>query len=308
MAAVWPFRHFGLKVVSVVLAVFIWLIVAGDQTVERGLRVPLEFQQFPSGLELVGEPPTGVDVRIRGAEGIVARMAPGELAAVLDLRSATPGRRLFQITPEHVRTPFGVQVVQVTPATVAMVFERSATRQVPVVPVVDGDPSPGFVIGQITSDPRLVEVIGPESAVATATEALTETVNVDGAREAVVQNVTIGFLDPSLRLSTPQRAAVTVQVRPGPREREVRGRPVILRDLNANLTAQARPASVDVVLRGSREGVGRVAPDRVIAFVDLDGLGAGTYSLTVHVEVPADAGVASVAPPAVEVIIDRARN
>jgi YbbR domain-containing protein len=308
MATPWPFRHLGLKIVSIVLAGVVWLIVAGDQTVERGLRVPLEFQQFPPGLELVGEPPTGVDVRIRGAAASVARMSPGEMAAVLDLRSATAGRRLFQITPEHVRVPFGIEVVQVAPATVAMAFERSARRQVPVVPVVEGVPSPGFVIGPITSDPQIVEVIGPESAVANATEALTETVNVDGAHAVVVQDVTVGFLDPSLRLSSPRRATVTVQVRPGPRERSVRGRPVLLRSLNPNLTAQARPVTVDVVLRGTREGVGRVPADRVIAYVNLEGLGVGEYSLTVHVDVPTDAGVASVEPPTVQVTIDRARD
>ena len=37
------------------LAVLLWMVVAGEETVERGLRVPLELQQFPAGLELQGE-------------------------------------------------------------------------------------------------------------------------------------------------------------------------------------------------------------------------------------------------------------
>ncbi|MGE0705763.1 MAG: YbbR-like domain-containing protein, partial [Vicinamibacterales bacterium] len=133
MPQVWPFRHIGLKIVSIVLAVFIWLIVAGEETVERGLRVPLQFQEFPQGLELVGEPPSDVDVRIRGAAGTVSRMTGGEMMAVVDLRAATAGRRLFQVTPENVQAPFGIQVVQVVPATVAMEFEPSTSREVPVV-------------------------------------------------------------------------------------------------------------------------------------------------------------------------------
>ncbi len=308
MAAMWPFRYLGLKAVSVVLAIFIWLIVAGEETVERGLRVPIEFQQFPAALELVGEPPTDVDVRIRGAAGTVARLTSGEVAAVLDLRGATPGQRLFQITPENVRTPFGVQVVQISPPTVALVFERSTARQAPVVPIVEGEPAPGFVIGPITSDPMRVEVVGPESALAGGVEAVTETIDVEGARGPLTREVTVGFVDPSLRLKTPRRVTVTVQIRPGPRERVVRARPVLLRNLNPNLTAEARPAAVDVVLRGTREGVGRVSADEVVAFVDLEGLGVGEYSLTVHVDAPSDAGVASVQPPAGQVIIERARD
>ena len=47
MKRIWPFEHFGLKVLSVGVAVLLWMAVAGEETVERGLRVPLELQQFP---------------------------------------------------------------------------------------------------------------------------------------------------------------------------------------------------------------------------------------------------------------------
>jgi hypothetical protein len=116
---IWPFRHFGLKLASVGLATLLWMVVAGEETVERGLRVPLEFQQIPEGLELQGEPLTLVDVRVRGSSGALSRMSAADVVAVLDLRSARPGYRLFQLTPEQVRVPFGVEVLQVNPPTVA---------------------------------------------------------------------------------------------------------------------------------------------------------------------------------------------
>jgi YbbR domain-containing protein len=307
MAAPWPFRHLGLKILALALAILLWLVVAGEDTVERGLRVPLQFEQFPVALELLGEPPTLVDVRVRGAASILSRMSPGDVVAVLDLRASTPGRRLFQLTPEQVRVPFGVQVVQVTPATVAMVFERSATAVVPIVPVVEGTPAPGYVVGTVTSDPQKVEVVGPESVVRRATEALTETITVDGARAHVTGSVVIGLLSPSLRLRTPQRANVSVQVIPAPRERTIRGRPVQLRNLHQLLTAQAVPSVVDVVLRG-RESVDRMAADRVAAYADLAGLGVGQYALTVQATAPADVGVVAVTPQVVQVTIASARD
>ena len=51
-----PFRHLGLKLLSVLLGVMLWMVVAGEETVVRGLRIPLELQQFPAGLELESEP------------------------------------------------------------------------------------------------------------------------------------------------------------------------------------------------------------------------------------------------------------
>jgi YbbR domain-containing protein len=304
----WPFRHLGLKLLSLGLALLLWMAVAGEEIVERGLRVPLELQQLPANVELSGDVPTGVDVRVRGASGALSRIGAGDVVAVLDLRAARPGRRLFPLTPDQVRVPYGVEIVQVTPSAVAMTFEPSATRLVPVLPSVDGRPAPGYVVGTLTADPPNVEVVGPESAVKRATEVLTEPVLIAGAKDRVRETVTIGVLDPSLRLKNTKSAVVTVQMQPAPAERVLHNRPVHLRNVSGNLIAQADPATVNVTLRGSREGLARIVADEVSAFVDVAGLGAGQYSLDVHVDVEQDAGVTKIDPTSVQVRITRGQH
>src|SRR6185436_18737808 len=234
----WAFGHSWLKVLSVGLALLLWMVVSGEEMVERGLRVPLELMQVPDGIELLGDVPTTVDVRVRGASGTLSRVGQGDVVAVLDLRTAKSGRRLFPIGPDQVRVPYGVEVVQVSPSAVAMAFEASASRQVPVVPAVDGRPAPGYVVGAMTAEPATVEVVGPESAVKRASEAMTEPVSVAGARDRVQETVTIGVLDPSLRLKNPRPATVTVQIVPAPLERTLRNRPVHLRSLAENLVGE----------------------------------------------------------------------
>jgi hypothetical protein len=97
----WPFRHLDLKLWSILLSAMLWMVIAGDESVERGIRVPLELQQFPAGLELQAEPPALIDVRVRGGSGVLSRVGPGDIVAVLDLRAARPGQRLYQITPSR---------------------------------------------------------------------------------------------------------------------------------------------------------------------------------------------------------------
>ncbi|MBI3400981.1 MAG: hypothetical protein HY048_06145 [Acidobacteria bacterium] len=300
MRPIWPFRHVGLKLLSLAMAVLLWMTVAGQEIVERGLRVPLEIQQMPAGVELSGEPPATVDVRVRGESGALSRVGPGDVVAVLDLRSARTGRRLFPVTPDQVRAPFGVEVVQVLPSAIAMAFEASATRSVPVAPAVDGRPAPGYIVGPITSDPQTVEIVGPESAVRRATDAPTEPVPVSGARDRVRENVIIGLVDPSLRLKNTRTATVTVQILPAPLERALRRRPVQLRNLEPNLEAQAEPATVDVTLRGVKAALDRVEPDDIVAYIDLARLGPGEYTLTVHADASPDAGVTHVEPATVQ--------
>jgi len=303
MATIWPFRHLGLKALSLVLALLLWMIVSGEETVERGLRVPLELQQVPAGLELTGEVPATVDVRVRGASGTLSRVSTGDVVAVLDLRNAQSGRRLFPLTPKDVRVPFGVEIVQVQPSALAMAFEPSASRRVTVIPAVDGRPAPGYVVGSLEADPKTVEVIGPETAVRRATEALTEPVSVAGARDRVQRSVTLGLIDPSLRLKNVGTATVTVQIVPAPLERSLHNRPVHLRNVAPNLEAQAIPSVVGLTLRGSREALARVEADDIVAYVDLGGLGPGQYSLTVHADSSPDAGVTRIEPSSVQVRI-----
>jgi hypothetical protein len=304
----WAFGHSWLKVLSVGLAVLLWMVVSGEEMVERGLRVPLELMQVPDGIELLGDVPTTVDVRVRGVSGTLSRVDQGDVVAVLDLRSAKSGRRLFPIGPNQVRVPYGVEVVQVSPSAVAMAFEASAARQVPVVPSVDGRPAPGYVVGPMVVEPQAVEVIGPESLVKRVTEVLTEPVTIAGAREAVRETVSLGVLDPALRLKTARSAVVTVQVVPAPLERTMRNRPVHLRNVGSTLEAQALPAQVDLAIRGNRDALNRVGGDDVVAYVDLAGLGPGQYSLTVHADSPPDAGVTRVEPASVQVRITSGKH
>jgi len=103
-------------------------------------------------------------------------------------------------------------------------------------------------------------------------------------------------------------AQVTVGIIPGPVERTFRERPVHLKNVGNSLVARATPNVVDVVLRGSDEGVAGVDTDDVVASVDLTGLGAGTYTLPVHVESPPRAGVARVLPATLQVTINSGKN
>ena len=212
-------RHIGLKIMSIALAALLWLVVAGEQVVERALRIPLEFTNMPTQLEPVGEPPNVMDVRLRGSSGRLSRIAAGEVVAVVDLQGARPGQRLFHVSASDVRAPFGVEVVQVAPSSLYMTFEPSATKPVPIVPEVEGNPADGFEIVTRTAEPAIVDIIGPQSAVAAVMAAITEPVSVAGASATIVKTVSVGVADPSVRLKSIDLVRVTVSIRPARRRR-----------------------------------------------------------------------------------------
>ena len=298
-----PFRQLGLKLLAVSIASVLWFTVAGEHIVERSVRVPLEFRNLPQELEIVGNAPDSVDVRVRGASAILSRVQGGEIVAVIDLAIARAGSRLFPIRADEVRAPFGVEVAQVTPSTLALELEKAARRKVPIVPAIDGDPAPGFVVGRWIAEPPSVEIIGPDSRVRQVAEATTELVSVKDANSRVRDNVTVGVADSSVRLVEAQSTNVTVEIWPAPVERQLQDVPVRYRNLTQGLRANLSPQLSHVTVRGSKENLAGLRGDNIQAFVDLAGLGSGRYNLRVQAD-PADRfGVVSIDPAVVSVVI-----
>ncbi len=298
-----PFRNPGLKILALALAILLWLAISRDRFVERSLRVPLEYQGIPEGLEIVGDPPATVDVRVRGASSALGRLEAGDVVAVLDLGMARPGPRLFHLISGQVRTPFGVNVAQITPPTVSLEFERTGRKTVPVNPSVDGEPAPGYVVERVTSDPPSVVVTGPESNLARLTEATTEPVSVDGRREPVRDIVTVGVVDPALRLAEARTATVFVDVVPAPIERTIGNVPVVARNVPPGARLTVTPDTVNVVVRGARDTVSALSARDVRVSVDLSDLARGRYILSLQGEPGSGYGVVRAEPAAVEVRI-----
>lgn len=296
-------RDLGLKLLALGLAVAFWIQVAGQPVVERGIDVPLAFENVPELLYVGSDMPNSVRVRVRGAANIVSGLQPGDVVAAIDLAGERPGRRrLFDMFAGRVRVPFGVEVTQVFPATITVSLEPAgAPRAVTVVPDVEGRPAEGFAVGRISTTPAVVQVTGPESRLAALTEALTEPVTVEGASGRVRATVTVGVADPLVRLRTPVSAQVTVEIVRAPAERVLRAVPV--RADGGARDASIEPGSVTVGVRGGADRVEALDDSGVGAFVDLAGLPPGRYDLPVTVVGGAGIGVTRIDPSRVAVTV-----
>ncbi|HIC56771.1 MAG TPA: hypothetical protein EYO94_05175, partial [Acidobacteria bacterium] len=211
---------------------------------------------------------------------------------------------LFDMFADRVRTPFGVEVIQVIPATITAALERAGVpRTVPVVPDIEGQPAEGFAVGRISTVPESVEIVGPRSLLDSVVEAITEPVSIEGSDERVQALVTIGVSDRVLRLRTPSSAEVTVEIVPAPVERNMQGVTISSRNLEPDLEVLFEPSSIAVGVRGSEALLQAMEEGEIEAFIDLAGLSAGRYNLPVTVVSSADLGITHIDPPNVLVVL-----
>jgi YbbR domain-containing protein len=298
-----PFRHFGLKALSVVIATLLWVLVGGEKIVERSLRVPLELQNMPDGIEMVGETPGTVDVRLRGSSSRLGNLLAGDVLALMDLSNAGAGRKLFHLAPDDIRVPLGVEVKSVSPATTTLVFERTISKTVPVVPSIAGQPAAGFAVEQIVAEPAEVEVVGPEGALRGLQQAVTEPVPIEGATSSVRESVTIGMPNSAARLKSTRSAQVFVRITATRTERTIANVPVRMFNLREGRAARSTPSGLVVTLRGQGSVLQQLTPGAIEASVDLSGLGPGQYDLAVTVAPSRVFAVIRIDPAQVQVAI-----
>lgn len=291
-----PFRNIGLQLAALGLSVLLWMTISGQQ-VERNVLVQLQFRNMPVALELVGDPPRTVDVRVSGAAGLIGALAGDQIVATIDLTDARSGVRVFPLTTEQISVPLGVEVKGVQPATISLNLERGSSAQMPVKPTIDGEPAAGYEMGKVTWQPEKVEVIGPESRLKDVAAAVTERISIEGATSTIVDTVGIGVPDSSLRLRQTQSARVTINIVPGP-VAKFANRPVVFQNLAPGRKAVAMPAGVTVTVRAAPRVLSAIADPLLQPSVDLAGLGAGRYTLPVRLVPQGGAYVVTALEPA----------
>lgn len=208
-----PFRNLGLKVLALALSALLWFTITGHE-IERRISVPLAYRNVPIPLELTGEQTDRVTVHVRGDDSVVSTLTEGAVRVTVDLQGSQPGANIMPLRTDTVAAPARVEVMQIEPGTVTVMLERAGQVTVPVRPTLEGQPAPGYTMGQITVEPATVTIAGPESRLTGAIGVVTERVVLDGRTSRVVQDVAVGVNDPQLRVNSPRTVRVTVQIDP----------------------------------------------------------------------------------------------
>jgi hypothetical protein len=126
-------HNLGWRLLSVLLAVLLWIAVEGEPELVTLQAVPVFYRNVESNLALVANPPASVRVELRGAADVLSRDNLANVAVLLDLGGLTePGERVFPVTRTNLALPAGVRFVRSDPPEVRLHLDRTSK----------GNPSP----------------------------------------------------------------------------------------------------------------------------------------------------------------------
>jgi YbbR domain-containing protein len=204
------FHNLGIKVISLLLAIGLWWVVARDPVSEIPVDVAIEFHGIPENLEIATENIPQAQVRVSGPERVIHRLRPSDVHLELDISGARPGERTFDLTPREVHQPYELDVVQIIPSQLRLDFDTRMTRTIEIHPRIIGAPIHGYRVGQVALDPPVMTVTGPQKRVEAVDAATTDPIDISAANSQLTFQTRAFVADPLVQVVHPGTIHVTV--------------------------------------------------------------------------------------------------
>lgn len=204
-------RNLGWKLLSLAIAVALWISIAREPEVATSVPVPVEFKNPPNNLDVEGNLPDRVRIEVRGPSGRLTRDDLSSVAVVLDLSDAEPGERTYSIRGRDLNLPSGVTFDKAAPSQITLRFEQLLVKEEPVQPVYMGLRA-GYRVASARFTPSTVRIRGSENRVRPIQEIKTDPINLTGVTGEKIFHTHLNIGDPQVRLIGAP-SDITIQVK-----------------------------------------------------------------------------------------------
>ncbi len=285
-------RHKALKLLSLFLAVALWLAVGGEERTETNLNIMLELVNLPQNLMVTSEVPSNLHVRVTGPRGLIRTLSQSRLTHSLDLAGVKAGRQSFPLGADSLDFPRGVQITRVQPNPLVLTLTPTMTRTLPVQPAFMGHPPEGYEVKSVKTRPSEVKVKGPISELEGLKFVPTVPLDITGLSSPITLATSLNFKE--LHLTMIDKAPILADVDIGPKvlKRTLKNVPVIPQPQSAQLS----PSKVSITLQGPWPRVKNLELADLQAYVDTQDLSPGRHRLKVQVQIPEGLTLERVSP------------
>ncbi len=268
------FENLTLKLVALILAIIIWFFVVGEKRSEVRLTVPLELRNLPERLEITQQSVTQVEVAVRGFSSVVKQLTPADIDVHIDLSNVREGTTSFALSPDDILVPVGTTVIQVSPSEVNISLDTTNIKTVPVKPITRGIPTEGYILGEVTAEPKVVTITGVQQVLKAITKVETEAVVVDNVAQDLVKKVKIKPPN-GIRIEKEEEKIVSVSVKIVPKMVDLffEDIPLLVEGEERQFTLS--PQAVTALVRGPELELTTMTPTDIPAFIETKELPEG---------------------------------
>lgn len=178
-------KNLSLKILSVLIALSLWLIVATSDTTEMKIYVPIKLENISEGF-LAETKNSLLNVEIKGSSLMLQSISHNDILISINVANFSVGNRKYKIKNSDVKAPNGVEVVRIEPQEILINVDKLIQKKVKVIPTFIGEPKEGFKVETVNIFPSVIMITGAESKLLTQDFIETLPINLSGRNEAVI--------------------------------------------------------------------------------------------------------------------------
>ena len=287
--------------VALLMAVVLWYGVSGSEKIESHLEVRMDYRGLPQGMVVRSGLVSKVSVRVRAPAGMLRTLTSREFAFDLDLSHVHKGQNILAVSVSHLPFRAGVEVIEVSPSRIFLDVDTVSSRSLPLEAHVSAELPRDHVL-RVSFNPPEVKVTGPSSLVDDMTTIDLQIV-VEKPDQVGETTFTRMLPLPNGIDASPPEARVTVTI-------DINRKPVnVTRSVQVpvppGMGMAIQPERVSIEVGMPESLAARAAANRDIqAYAQFTEHEPGSYTLPVHVELPAGAELIAVHPPNITVFLE----
>lgn len=292
--------QFFLKVLSVVIAIALWVVVFGSRTIEITKEVPFEVVMGDDQILIEGVPDK-ISFRLTGPKAflrsITNRIEDPIRANIRELKTGVFTHRIYS---DSIKLPLGVKVQSINPNVIQLKVEELKRKMVAVKLSTVGESPAGYKVVRTEVLPPQIRVKGPRNRVTPLTALPSLPIVLSTIHETTIIPLAFDFkalgIEPDSTLPE-----VNVEVQAKGLAFRVKHVPVVVRSTSKN--AKADDEEVTVIVRTDAGDGVKVEGDQVRAEIDVRDMPEGEFLKWVRVSLPEKVHLVRVIPPLTRVVV-----
>ncbi|MFA6292734.1 MAG: CdaR family protein [Victivallales bacterium] len=303
-------RDYLRKLIAVCFALLVWWKISTQIGVEEIIRnVPVNIVTSEQTVNL-DESVRYVDITVRGrSQKRLNMLSPSDFKVQLEVGdnayAPTKPVTFKLIRTASISKPFGINITKISPESLVLHFDRTSTKEVPVIARFTGMTSEDYACGEVKLVPDKAVISGPESVMNTISRVQTEPIFLDRRTTEDFEYI-VKVTEPHSKVSAvPPKVLAQVEIYRKYDTRIFSGLPVyVLGTANSGKTVRKiSPSNVDITISGVKSTLEVMNGSELSAFIDITpikGPGLSKVKTQCFINLP-NIKVNSVTPSEIEV-------
>jgi YbbR domain-containing protein len=291
--------QFGLKFLSILIGITLWVVVFGSRTIEVTKEVPFEVVMSDDQI-LVDPVPDKVLFRLTGPKAflrsITNRIEDPIRANIKELKTGIFTHRVYS---DSIKLPLGVKVQAITPNVIQLRVEELKRKMVSVKLVTTGEVASGFKVVRTEVLPPQVRIKGPKNRISSLTVLPSLPVDISNLRETTIVPLAFDFkalgLEPDSSLPE-----LNVEIQGKGQAFRVRHVPLKIRTTGK---AKSDDEEVTVIVRTDPADNVKIDGEQVKAEIDVRDMPDGEFLKWIRIQLPEKVHLVRVIPPLTRVVV-----